>query len=60
MNIKKSDSKGRITGFQPNTHYFVARLEAGEYLVWEVPETDLPDTPDRTVEGFLRSGYTAN
>lgn len=40
MEIKKADSKGRVTGFTPDTHYFVSGPLDGSYTVKEVPVVD--------------------
>lgn len=41
MEIRKTDSKGRLTGFDPETHYFVTGPLEGRYQIREVPVVDV-------------------
>lgn len=44
MDIKKADSKGRVSGFEPDRHYFITGPMDGSYRVKEVPIVDrIPD-----------------
>lgn len=40
MEIKKADSKGRVSGFEPDRHYFITGPMEGSYRVREVPIGD--------------------
>ena len=47
MNIRKADSKGRLTGFVPDTYYWVSRN--GDLFV--ALEADEPDANDVFLRG---------
>lgn len=49
MDIKKADSKGRVSGFEPDRHYFITGPMDGSYRVKEVP------TVSHIPEGYLPS-----
>ena len=41
MEIRKADSKGRVSGFTPGTHYFVTGPLNGKWSAREVPTVDV-------------------
>lgn len=48
MEIKKADSKGRVSGFEPDRHYFITGPMDGAYRVKEVPIVEtIPDGYER-------------
>ena len=46
MNIRKADSKGRLTGFVPDTYYWVSRT--GDFIVaLEADEPNFEEVSER-------------
>lgn len=69
MEIKKADSKGRISGFEPGSQYRVARTETNEMIIKPVAAENrggiarhLPDPPEGmkwTTDVFMRQDLTS-